>query len=140
MDQSKSIAVSMSDKLNNDMREKLSKEKVDFKVAAGWYLAAEKAMKRLTPALMGLTVDQFKDLYLKLNRESRLNCFDFAGLNNKIEELTADDLQMNMVDYFALQQAVESYAAKWSEQTNNLRQGVISNMMEAAKNIQPGQL
>ncbi len=140
MTQGNSPAVSMQDKINHDLKEILSKEKVGFKIPQLWYEMAYKALKYFAPITLGFSVAQYKDLVRKITQESRLNYYEFGGINNKLEELTPDQLSVDMALYIKTMELVEQLAVDWNKETEEMRNKVIGDMVESAKNIERVQL
>ena len=105
---------------------------LDFKCAPSglWYLQAANALKFASTLSLGIDGSQFKDLVKYLHNLKLFNCYDFALLNNNLEARTPNDLGLTLHVYADLMIEAGGYAKLWREQTIQMREDLMAEIMQ----------
>lgn len=99
----------------------------------GWYSCAVAALKKVSPAQLGVSAIEFSELYYALSEGKQLSFMQFAIANNTLENMNAESLGLELRSYFILQEEVEKHAKNWTEASSYIRQHVQQRLNEEEK-------
>jgi len=110
--------------INEALKEAFSKDHVTFEVPCNWRYLAEIALRKKAPVELGLTPEEY-GLLFDVVRTEIPTCYEFAAVNNLIEELRIDDIGCEMGEYIDYHVMVNRLAKQWNEQTNGIKEAVV---------------
>lgn len=115
-------------------KEMLGQHDFEGTLDTNWFEQARKAMRRASPISMGVSGEEFKQLYHTADvQRVPINCWQFALLNNNLEARSAFDLGLDQEVYNDLMVETSDLSAVWSSQTNPVRDKLLDTIHDEQK-------
>lgn len=98
-----------------------------------WKAAAFDSLRLTSILALGITAEEFKQLYTDLVDLNDLNCFQVALLNNLVESRSSADLNVGLKSYIELMISISGVAVSWTNQTKEMKDNLLSQLADEQK-------
>lgn len=120
----------LEQKFNDELQRTLKENTVPFIVPPYWLKEVLSALKFTGPIGLGITGEELA--LIRKNREENkpVSLWEFAVLNNNLENRSQNDLQLSDENYDQLMISVSKLAELWNDHTKNIRNEVLKKLSE----------